>query len=59
MWDEHCRLRKYVKQLGIEKKLNICNDVVEKVNTGFDESKKEFWAFVGRKSIGKKQKKLY
>ena len=42
-----------VKQLVIEKKLNICNELVEKVNTDFDENRKEFWAFVGRKSKGK------
>ena len=54
MWDEYCRLRKEVKELVIEKKLNIWNELVEKVNTDFDENKKEFWAFVGRKSKGKK-----
>ena len=47
MWDEYCRLRKEVKQLVIEKKLNIWNELVEKVNTDFDENRKEFWAFVG------------
>ena len=35
--------------------MNIWNDLVEKVNTDFDENKKEFWAFVGRKSKGKKK----
>ena len=54
LWGEYCRLRKEVKQLVIEKKLNIWNELVEKVNTDFDENKKEFWAFVGRKSKGKK-----
>ena len=49
----YCRLRKEVKQLVIEKKLNIWNELVEKVNTDFDENRKEFWAFVGRKSKGK------
>ena len=47
LWGEYCRLRKEVKQLVIEKKLNIWNELVEKVNTDFDENKKEFWAFVG------------
>ena len=37
-----------VKQLVIEKKLNIWNELVEKVNTDFDENRREFWAFVGR-----------
>ena len=55
MWGEYCRLRKEVKQLVIEKKLNIWNELVEKVNTDFDENRKEFWAFVGRKSKGKKK----
>ena len=54
LWGEYCRLRKEVKQLVIEKKLNIWNELVEKVNTDFDENKKEFWAFVGRKSKGKR-----
>ena len=54
MWGEYCRLRKEVKQLVIEKKLNIWNELVERVNTDFDENRKEFWAFVGRKSKGKK-----
>ena len=30
LWDEYCRLRKEVNQLVIEKKLNICNELVEK-----------------------------
>ena len=55
MWDECCRLRKEVKQLVIEKKLNIWNELVEKVNTDFDENRKEFWAFVGRKTKEKKK----
>ena len=55
LWGEYCRLRKEVKQLVIEKKLNIWNELVEKVNTDFDKNRKEFWAFVGRKSKGKKK----
>ena len=55
LWGEYCRLRKEVKQLVIEKKLNIWNELVEKMNTDFDENRKEFWAFVGRKSKGKKK----
>ena len=47
------RLWKEVKQLVTKKKLNIWNELVEKVNTDFDENRKEFWAFVGRKSKGK------
>ena len=33
LWDENCRLRKEVKQLVVEMKLNIWNELVEKVNT--------------------------
>ena len=33
LWDEYCRLRKEVKQLVIEKKLNIWNELVEKIQT--------------------------
>ena len=55
LWDEYCRLRKEVKQLVIKKKLNIWNELVEKVDTEFDENKKEFWAFVSRKTKGKKK----
>ena len=43
LWGEYCRLRKEVKQLVIEKKLNIWNELVEKVNRDFDENRKEFW----------------
>ena len=55
LWDEYSRLRKEVKQLVLEKKLNIIlwNELVEKVNTDFDENRKEFWAFVGTKTKGK------
>ena len=52
LWDEYCRLRNEVKQLVIEKKLNNWNVIVEKVNTDFDENRREFWAFVGRKTKG-------
>ena len=55
MWGEYCRLQKEVKQLVIEKKLNIWNELVEKVNTDFDGNRKEFWAFFGKKSKGKKK----
>ena len=55
LWEEYCRLRKEVKQLVIEKKLNIWNELVEKVNTDFDENRKAFWAFVGKKTKGKKK----
>ena len=50
LWDEYYRLRKEVKELVREKKLIIWREVVEKANTDFDGSKKEFWAFVGRRT---------
>ena len=53
LWGEYCRLRKEVKQLVIEKKLNISIELVAKVNTDFDENRKEFWAFVVRRSKDK------
>ena len=56
LWDEYCRLRKEVKELVREKKLNIWREVVEKANTDFDGSKKEFWAFVGRRTKGNRKK---
>ena len=46
LWDEYCRLRREVKEL---KKLNVWREVVEKANTDFDGSRKELWAFVGRR----------
>ena len=43
-----------MKELAREKKLTIWNEVVEEVNVDFDGSRKEFWAFVGRRTKGKK-----
>ena len=53
LWDEYCRLRKEVKEAVREKKLIIWNEVVEKVNADIEGSRKEFWAFVGRRTKGK------
>ena len=36
-----------------EKKLSICNEVVEKVNADSEGSRKEFWPFVGTRTKGK------
>ena len=47
------------KTISYRKKLNICNELVEKINTNFDENRKEFWAFVGRKSKGKNKSLLH
>ena len=51
LWDE---LRREVKHLVMEKKLNVWNGVVEKANADFEGNKKEFWSFVGRRTKGRK-----
>ena len=53
LWDEYCRLRRELKD--IVKKLAVWNEVVERVNVDFEGNKSEFWAFVGRKTKGKKR----
>ena len=53
LWDEYCRLRKEVKELVRQKKLTMWKEVVEKVNVDFEGSRKEFWAFVGRRTKAK------
>ena len=58
LWDEYCRLRKEVKELVREKKLNTWREVVDKANTNFDGSRKEFWAFMGRRTKGKMKKDI-
>ena len=45
-----------MKELIRENKLNIWREVVEKANTHFDGSRKEFRAFVGRRT---KEKMLH
>ena len=55
LWDEYCRLRREVKDLVREKKLAVWNEIVEKVNVDFDGSRKEFWAFVRRRTKCKKR----
>ena len=55
LWEEYVRLRKEVKQLVTEKKLQIWNEVVDKANSDYEGNKKEFWAFVGRRTKGKKK----
>ena len=44
-----------VKNLVIEKKLNNWNEVLEKANSDYDGNRKEFWAFVGRRTKGRKR----
>ena len=54
-WEDYCKLRTEVKELVRKKKVSIWNEVVEKVNADYEGSKKEFWAFVGRRTKGKKK----
>ena len=53
--EEYYMLRKEVKNLFIEKKLNSWNEVLEKANSDYDGNRKEFWAFVGRRTKGRKR----
>ena len=48
LWEEYYLLRKEVKNLVIEKKLNNWKEVLEKANSDYAGNRKEFWAFVGR-----------
>ena len=52
LWTEYCKLRKKVimKQVVIEKKLDMWNNIVEKTNQDFEGIKKQFWSFVGRRT---------
>ena len=52
LWEEYYMLRKKVKNLVIEKKLNNWK---EKANSDYYANRKEFWAFVGRRTKGRKQ----
>ena len=55
LWEEYYMLCKEVKNLVIEKKLNNWNEVLEKANSDYDGNRKEFWAFVGRRTKGRKR----
>ena len=55
LWEEYYMLRKEVKNLVIEKKLNSWNEVLEKANSDYDGNRKEFWAFVGRRTKVRKR----
>ena len=39
LWDEYNKLRREVKHLVMEKKLNVWNGVVEKANADFEGNK--------------------
>ena len=45
----------YKKVISGREKLTVWNEIVEKVNVDFDGSRKEFWAFVGRRTKCKKR----
>ena len=53
LWEEYVRLQKEIKQLVTEKQLQNWNEVVDKANSDYEGNKKEFWAFVGRRTKGK------
>ena len=53
LWDEYCRLCKEVKELVRQKKFTVWKEVVENANVNFEGSRKEFWAFVGRRTKAK------
>ena len=53
LWTEYCKLRKEMKQLVIEKKLVMWNNIVEKANQDFEGNKKQLWSFVGRTTMCK------
>ena len=55
LWEEYVRLRKEVKQLVTEKKLQIWNEVVDKANSYYEGNNKEFWAFDSRRTRGRKK----
>ena len=42
LWTKYCKLCKEVKQLVIEKKLDMWNNIVEKANKDFESNKKQF-----------------
>ena len=47
LWTEYCKLR---KELVIEKKLDMWNNIVDKANQDFEGNKKQFWSSVGRRT---------
>ena len=53
--DELCKLRREVKNLVIEKKLNSWNEVLEKANSDYDGNRKEFWVEGRRVGSGPSQ----
>ena len=50
LWMNYCKLRKEMKQLVIEKKLDMWHNIVEKASQDFESIKKQVWSFVSRKT---------
>ena len=44
-----------MKNLVVQKKLEVWNEVVERANSDFEGNRKEFWAFVCRRTKGKRK----
>ena len=44
-----------MKNLVVQKKLEVWNEVVERANSDFEGNRKEFWAFVCRRTKGKRR----
>ena len=55
LWEEYSKLRREGKNLVVQKKLEVWNEVVERANSDFEGNRKEFWAFVGRRTKGKRR----
>ena len=47
--------KRYIKQLVAEKKLQVWNKVVHTATSDYKGNKNEFWAFVSRRTKGKKK----
>ena len=53
--NNYSKLRREVKNLVVQKKLEVWNEVVERENSDFESNRKYFWAFVGRRTKGKRR----
>ena len=50
LWEEYFKLHREVESLVTERKLN---EMLQKANSDYDGSRKEFWAFAGRRMKAK------
>ena len=53
--EDYSKLCREVKNLVVQKKLEVWNEVVERANLDFEGNRKEFWAFVDRRTKGKRR----